>query len=223
MLNIIEQVSKFKKSNDDVTITEKTVANQLIYRVPYIIYENIITQCLLNKTKTSQAAQDLFYVNENSGQVLRKENINHLDFEGGKSYDLYFYLYDMLNQQVLGDEEFKLTIDILDVNDNSPVFAKDLYEVSIYENATIGSFVTQVTATDKDGISSGKITYYIMSNEYGKQFSINKTSGDISLASRLDFEKGVKKFPITVCANDSTNDPTQSVAGMSFTILKFDY
>lgn len=214
LLNIIEKVSEFTKSNDDVTITEKTVANQLIYRVPFDTFENIITQCSLNTTKTSQAAQDLFYVNAFTGNVRRKEDVKDFDHEGGKSHDLYFYLYDIIRKQVLGNQEFRLRVNILDVNDNSPVFANDLYPVSIYENATIGSFVTRVTATDKDRISSGKIRYYILSNAYGRKFAINGTSGDITLASTLDFEGHIEKFPITVCANDSTVDPTQIEQGL---------
>lgn len=43
-----------------------------------------------------------------------------------------------------------LTIIVLDVNDEPPVFTKDLYQASIYENKDPGELVIKIKATDKD-------------------------------------------------------------------------
>ncbi len=36
-------------------------------------------------------------------------------------------------------------VEILDVNDNPPLFANSSYEASVYENATTGTFVIEVS------------------------------------------------------------------------------
>lgn len=46
-----------------------------------------------------------------------------------------------------------LTISVLDVNDEAPVFKQHLYEASVKENKNPGEFVTRVEAMDRD---SGK-------------------------------------------------------------------
>lgn len=43
-----------------------------------------------------------------------------------------------------------LTITVLDVNDESPVFKQDLYEALVKENQNPGEFVTRIEAVDRD-------------------------------------------------------------------------
>lgn len=43
-----------------------------------------------------------------------------------------------------------LTITVLDVNDEAPVFQQNLYEASVKENQNPGEFVTRVEAMDRD-------------------------------------------------------------------------
>jgi hypothetical protein len=50
-------------------------------------------------------------------------------------------------------------IEIIDVNDNHPQFTETVYNVSLYENAEIGTKLVQVKATDKDTSYFGQIVY----------------------------------------------------------------
>lgn len=43
-----------------------------------------------------------------------------------------------------------LTIIVLDVNDETPVFLKQLYETAVHENQDPGEFVIKVEAVDRD-------------------------------------------------------------------------
>ena len=47
-----------------------------------------------------------------------------------------------------------LTITVLDVNDEAPVFKQHLYEASVKENQNPGEFVTRVEAVDRDSGNS---------------------------------------------------------------------
>ncbi|KTG04956.1 hypothetical protein cypCar_00031465 [Cyprinus carpio] len=44
----------------------------------------------------------------------------------------------------------EITINVLDINDNVPLFTKDFYSVMLNENAPVGTTVIQVNATDLD-------------------------------------------------------------------------
>lgn len=50
-----------------------------------------------------------------------------------------------------------ITINVEDVNDNSPVFTKQVYEASVVENADV--FSVMVTAEDRD---SGQLVMYLL-------------------------------------------------------------
>lgn len=213
LLNVIERLPEFEKSSDDVRISEKTLPSQLIYRALYTSPEIRLVQILIDKTKTSQAAQDLFFVNSFSGEVKVRATAQNLDFEAGKTYDLHLYLFNPITRQAFGTETFMLRISILDVNDNSPVFNKNLNTASIYENATVGSAITTVTAKDQDGTANANIRYFILLNYYSDKFAIDERSGVITLASKVDFEANVGKYVITVCANDSAVDKLQTKTG----------
>lgn len=47
--------------------------------------------------------------------------------------------------------------DVLDVNDNVPFFTSSIYEASVTEGADVGTFVTQVSATDLDLGQHGEV------------------------------------------------------------------
>lgn len=58
-------------------------------------------------------------------------------------------------------------INVIDENDNVPVFETNSYNVDVYENATVNTVVATVTATDRD---SGKYKFgTIISHRLGSR------------------------------------------------------
>ncbi|XP_029134905.2 protocadherin alpha-6 isoform X21 [Labrus bergylta] len=98
----------------------------------------------------------------------------------------------------------EILIEVLDVNDNSPVFTKDVYTALINENADPGTLVTQVNATDLDEGTNGEIVY-----SFGKEvdarlknlFNINQNTGAIKTTGVIDFEEN-QSFEIDIQASD---------------------
>ncbi|XP_053332588.1 cadherin-23 [Clarias gariepinus] len=89
---------------------------------------------------------------------------------------------------------------LTDVNDNPPIFSTQRYEASVLENATIGTNVTVVTATDKDEGLNSLVTYHISKQDPTSSpapFSIDTVSGIISVAEMLDYSKA-KKYTLEV-------------------------
>ncbi|XP_061135271.1 protocadherin gamma-A3-like isoform X31 [Syngnathus typhle] len=84
-----------------------------------------------------------------------------------------------------------LEIIILDINDNAPVFNQTIYKAKLYENAPKGAYFLTVNATDADNGPNGRVTYsFSKSNtEIADFFHINRTTGCISVAKPIDYEK----------------------------------
>ncbi|XP_046717047.1 protocadherin alpha-7-like [Silurus meridionalis] len=82
----------------------------------------------------------------------------------------------------------QIIINVLDINDNSPVFTKSLYKVKVHENASIGTKILTVSAADADDGNNGEVSYSIVSDARSSAvdlFTIKSTSGDITVKEIL--------------------------------------
>lgn len=68
-------------------------------------------------------------------------------------------------------------IQVVDVNDNRPVFYPREYNVSLKEEVVINAPVVAVVATDADSDKYGSITYKIVSGNEQDFFRIDPGSG----------------------------------------------
>ncbi|XP_030176005.1 protocadherin beta-2 [Lynx canadensis] len=94
-------------------------------------------------------------------------------------------------------------IEVLDINDNAPEFAKLLYEVQVLENRPIGFQVAVVSARDLDIGTYGEISYVFSqaSEDIRKTFQINAKSGELILTQKLDFES-IQSYTLNIQATD---------------------
>ena len=58
---------------------------------------------------------------------------------------------------------FQVTIELSDVNDNSPKFTKEVYDVQAVENWPAGLVLETLLAQDQDSLERGQITYFLES------------------------------------------------------------
>ncbi|KAJ8911026.1 hypothetical protein NQ315_016595 [Exocentrus adspersus] len=94
-----------------------------------------------------------------------------------------------------------ITIDVEDINDNSPKFKKPFYKFNVAENSLNGVAVGTVTAEDLDKNKS--ITYTLDGPfEMTALIHLDADSGDIVVASKIDHETH-KWLNLTVKATDS--------------------
>ncbi|VDO48457.1 unnamed protein product [Brugia timori] len=99
-----------------------------------------------------------------------------------------------------------LEINLLDVNDNAPVFEQKLCNTTIMENITIPSNILQIKASDSDSGQNGKVHYSIVASSVNG-FSIDYESGWIKLHQKLDSR--FNPATLLVRAKDS-GQPAQS-------------
>ncbi|XP_077387696.1 protocadherin gamma-C5-like isoform X25 [Festucalex cinctus] len=98
----------------------------------------------------------------------------------------------------------KIIIDVLDNNDNVPIFDEKEYKVSLKENCTKGTFVMRVKATDIDQGVNSEIKYYFGSRTPEAvlaTFEIDEQTGQIVLKGELDYE-AFPSYLIDITAKD---------------------
>ena len=76
-------------------------------------------------------------------------------------------------------ETVSVNITILDINDNSPVFTKLAFTVSVLESLPIGSRFLNVTASDADLGENALLTFSIMSGNIGNVMGIEPSNGTL--------------------------------------------
>ncbi|XP_039670005.1 protocadherin gamma-C5-like isoform X2 [Perca fluviatilis] len=97
-----------------------------------------------------------------------------------------------------------ITINVLDNNDNFPVFEKNVYKVSISESSIQGAFILKLTAKDIDEGPNGEVEYSFGTHTPDNVlsvFDIDSSTGEIRLIGKLDFETNAN-YEIDICARD---------------------
>ncbi|XP_041929686.1 protocadherin alpha-8-like isoform X34 [Alosa sapidissima] len=105
-----------------------------------------------------------------------------------------------------------IVVHVIDVNDNVPIFSKQLYKARVTENAPIGTSVITVYATDLDEGLNGEIMYSFINHDNDNNidaFEINQSTGEIIVNGEVDFETN-NAFEIHVKAEDKGASPRVS-------------
>eukprot|EP00794_Sanderia_malayensis_P006157 gene6157-6864_t len=149
-----------------------------------------------------------FQINAQTGDITLTSK---LDFEIKQLYTLWVRT---------ATDATRLQIKVIDVNDNDPVFERNPYTISIYENIKSTESILDVKATDKDSTSNGEIRYSIVNpGGVNKAFDIDEYSGQIFLPNtRLDREK-TDKYELIVKAEDLGETKRSSTTKVIITIL----
>ena len=104
-----------------------------------------------------------------------------------------------------------VTIKILDVNDNAPVFESNPYTVNLAENADIGSQVVHVISHDRDSGSNGDVSYDFAPGftDISNTFAIDSETGWITTLVTLDREtKDAYEFGVIASDRGSPDKQT---------------
>ncbi|XP_072515626.1 protocadherin alpha-2-like [Salminus brasiliensis] len=102
-----------------------------------------------------------------------------------------------------------IIIDVMDVNDNSPIFSMPLYKVKVKENVSLGTKILSVSASDSDVGINRDIVYSFLGHGKSKNkdlFSIIPESGDIVVNRQVDYEEN-QAIELRVQARDKGSPP----------------
>ncbi|XP_059821083.1 protocadherin Fat 4 [Hypanus sabinus] len=135
--------------------------------------------------------------------------IGELDREEVSNYTLTVIATDKGEPPL--SSSMDITVIVLDVNDNAPVFQQALYEVEISENTLSGIDLIQVTAADLDEGTNGQVRYHIASGNLNNDFRLDSVTGVLSVAKQLDRETR-PSYSLTVHATDRGSSPQTATA-----------
>ncbi|XP_054428626.1 cadherin-23 isoform X2 [Pteronotus mesoamericanus] len=125
-----------------------------------------------------------------------------LDYETVDRYDFDLFANESVPDHV-GYAKVKITL--INENDNRPIFSQPLYNISLYENVTVGTSVLTVLATDNDVGTFGEVNYFFTDDP--DRFSLDKDTGLIMLIAKLDYEL-IQRWTLTVIARDGGGEET---------------
>ncbi|XP_077957409.1 protocadherin alpha-6 isoform X32 [Gasterosteus aculeatus] len=155
--------------------------------------------------------------NGKEGKVPILQLQSPLDREAASSHRLLLTALDGGKPPKSGSMD--IFIDVLDVNDNAPVFTKDVYSADMNENAPIGTTVIRLNATDLDDGLNGDISYSFgnVNNKVRELFNVEPMTGEITVKGQLDYEVD-DSYEINIQASDSGAVPFRTEKSVSINI-----
>ena len=138
---------------------------------------------------------DVFVINSRTGLIT---NVMTLDREENAQYVLLVQARDPEGLSA----EVNVTVNVLDQNDNSPVFTQPSYTTVMSENDPVGSLVVRVSANDADSIDQGRLVYSL--RDHMDSFAINNRTGDISIVQVIDFDTVGESIDLIAIAMDTS-------------------
>ena len=146
----------------------------------------------------------------------------------------YLYLLDAFDREKveqfslsieaedLGYEEYRrssnqtFTVNVLDVNDNAPMFIDAPYMDMVAEDRTDGHVFFQVSASDMDSGTNQELKFQLV-DDFGGLFAIDEQSGNISVEGRL--HKGTRdQYLLEIVVSDGGTPSLNDTTTMNLTI-----
>lgn len=155
--------------------------------------------------------EGIFSIMPDTGQILLSSSV---DAERVTSYNLTLRAND--NGLTPLEAYANLFIAILDTNDNAPIFVRDYYSFSVFEDALVGHLVGQVSATDGD-VSSQTLAYTMQDNT----FRIEESTGKIFVNGTLDYSSK-SQYNLSVTANDNGTPQLSGTAYIIISVFQVD-
>ncbi|XP_048512093.1 fat-like cadherin-related tumor suppressor homolog isoform X4 [Athalia rosae] len=139
-----------------------------------------------------------FYINADTGMLYTAVP---LDAEKKALYTLTVSAIDQGNAGTRKQSSAKVKINVVDTNDNDPIFENSSMLVWLDENEPAGTSVIKVTAKDRDSGENAYISYSI-DNIKKVPFEIDPFSGVVRTKQLLDYETMKRDYVLHVRASD---------------------
>ncbi|XP_062909211.1 protocadherin Fat 1 [Mobula hypostoma] len=160
------------------TLSEASAIGTSVVRVSATDADSGRNKVISYQFATIINGSEYFHIDTSNGLVT---TARVLDYEQVQHYTLTIRAVDNgippLSSDVL------LNVNILDFNDNPPVFQQNQYETTISEVAICGHFVIRVQARDSDSMDINNLEYIISDGNEQRHFTIGTKSGIISVSN----------------------------------------
>ncbi|XP_041822090.1 protocadherin Fat 1a [Chelmon rostratus] len=123
-------------------------------------------------------AHNYFAIDSSTG-AIRITTV--LDYEQRSVFHFTVQVHDLGMPRLFAETAANVTIEVIDVNDCSPVFSQELYETAVVVPTYKGVEVIKVNATDSDSGPNSKLLFSISEGNIGDKFKMDPITGIISV------------------------------------------
>uniref|UniRef100_A0A8C1Z1P9 FAT atypical cadherin 3b n=1 Tax=Cyprinus carpio TaxID=7962 RepID=A0A8C1Z1P9_CYPCA len=211
VLDVNDNPPVFQKQDYAVTVPEDVTVGTEVIRV-FATSSDIGVNAEIYYRFFSGNELGKFSIDESTGIISVADD---LDYELCKDFFLNVEAFDGGMSPLRATTI--VTIELLDVNDNSPSFSEDIYNVLISEDVAIGETITRLFAEDLDSQINGRITYSILKGDRGNQFWIDPVTGLLKVNKALDRET-VSSYSLSVQAFDSGSPAKSTTVNVNIEI-----
>uniref|UniRef100_A0A8D0AXG8 Cadherin EGF LAG seven-pass G-type receptor 1 n=1 Tax=Sander lucioperca TaxID=283035 RepID=A0A8D0AXG8_SANLU len=155
-----------------------------------------------------------FYIHSPTGVI---DVINPLDYEMIREYNLRIKAQDGGRPPLINGTGM-VVVQVVDVNDNAPMFVSTPFQATVLENVAIGYSVIHIQAIDGDSGENARLQYRLTDTTPGFPFTINNSTGWITVSEELDRET-TDFYTFGVEARDHGIPVMSSSASVSITVL----
>uniref|UniRef100_A0A7N6BVK9 Cadherin EGF LAG seven-pass G-type receptor 1a n=1 Tax=Anabas testudineus TaxID=64144 RepID=A0A7N6BVK9_ANATE len=155
-----------------------------------------------------------FYIHSPTGVI---DVINPLDYEMIREYNLRIKAQDG-GRPPLINATGMVVVQVVDVNDNAPMFVSTPFQATVLENVAIGYSVIHIQAIDGDSGENARLDYRLTDTTPGFPFTINNSTGWVTVSEELDRET-TEFYTFGVEARDHGIPVMSSSASVSITVL----
>lgn len=158
-----------------------------------------------------------FFLSQQNGRYLLSTS-KSLDYEMKDEYLISIEVHGRsAERSVIIPSRKVIKVLVVDVNDNYPHFSQSEYLFKVEENSQQGMPLMQVSASDADSESNGRVTYRLDKYTSGI-FNIDSVTGQLSVSAPLDREQQ-SQHKLIVFAQDSGSPPLESQATILIHVL----
>uniref|UniRef100_A0A8C9VE66 Cadherin EGF LAG seven-pass G-type receptor 1 n=1 Tax=Scleropages formosus TaxID=113540 RepID=A0A8C9VE66_SCLFO len=155
-----------------------------------------------------------FYIHSPTGVI---DVINPLDYEMIREYNLRIKAQDGGRPPLINSTGV-VVVQVVDVNDNVPMFVSTPFQATVLENVVVGYSVIHIQAIDADSGDNARLEYRLLDTAPGFPFTVNNSTGWITVATELDRET-TEYYTFGVEARDHGIPSMSSSASVSITVL----
>lgn len=140
-----------------------------------------------------------------------------LDRETKEFYILNITVYDLGIPQ---RSAWKfIAVNVMDVNDNPPVFEESRYVIRVPENTEVNSVIFTARAVDQDTDMNSKVQYSLLTST--DMFRVDELTGELIVTGPLDRENS-PRFDLLIKARDSAKIGPQLFSTASLVVVLMD-
>ncbi|XQU07457.1 cadherin domain-containing protein [Halomonas sp. LY9] len=191
-------------------INENSGAGQVVYTATSTDNTDVVTGSTRYSLKTDGDAA-LFTIDASTGSVTLTSNP---DFETKPSYSFTVVATDAAGNA----SEQIVSLGINNLDDTAPIITSRTTATAIAENSGAGQVVYTVTSSDSADISTGSTRYSLQAGGDAALFTINSTTGEVTLIGNPDYETKAS-YRFTVVATDAANNGSEQTVTLAINDL----